>query len=134
MCVNSFTSLSIEPPMVLFSAALSSTTWPSIREVGVLTINILRDSQGVTARAFSTRGADRFSGVDYLLSPTGGPVLNESLAFIDCELDRVIPAGDHEIAICHVTSLAAHDSGRPLVFYGSSFGTFDPVAPGANRV
>lgn len=129
MCVNSFASLSIEPPLVMFAAASTSTTWPHLRAAGCFAVNVLDEAQAGTARAFARSGADRFADTHFERSAHGHPVFPGSLAIIECELERTVLAGDHEIAICGVVSLTALTDGRPLAFYQSQFGSFDPATP-----
>ena len=77
MAANSFTSVSIEPPLVLFCAAKSSSTWPRIRAAGHFCVNILADDQEEICRLFATKGAERFKGVGWRTGDSGAPVLHD---------------------------------------------------------
>ncbi|MFI6479335.1 flavin reductase family protein [Nonomuraea sp. NPDC050663] len=119
--VNSFTSVSLDPPIVSFCAAHTSSTWPHIREAGSFTISLLSVGQAEVCRSFATKGADRFAGVDWSLKGGGHPAITGALAWIDCVLEASHVVGDHELALARVTALTTGegDSG-PLVFHRGS--------------
>ncbi|MEU3690632.1 flavin reductase family protein [Streptomyces narbonensis] len=132
MVCNSFTSVSLDPPLVLFCAAWSSTTWPLIRKNGRFCVNILdREGEGLS-RQFSGRSGDRFAGVRWKPSEYG-PELAGAVARVACVLDTEHPAGDHAIVVSRVVGLTdAGAEADPLVFhrgrYGSFAGSLAPVA------
>src|SRR5919201_592325 len=99
LAVNSFTSVSLDPPLVAFCAAKSSTTWPSIQRAGRFCVNILDDDQEDLSRLFATRGADKFAGLGWRKSFGGSPILADVLAWIDCVTDAEHEAGDHLIVV-----------------------------------
>ena len=118
MAVNSFTSVSLEPPLVLFCAGVTSTTWPLIEQAGQFCVNILGAAQDDLARRFAEVGADRFAGVSWQLSPAGNPVLDGTAAWLDCQLDSTTPAGDHTVVIGRVERAGVERTPHgPLVFY-----------------
>jgi flavin reductase (DIM6/NTAB) family NADH-FMN oxidoreductase RutF len=122
MTIQSFSSLSLDPPMVLLCPAHSSTSWPKIAAARELVVNVLADDQGELARQFARTGTDKFAGVSWEPAPTtGAPIVAGSLAWIECELGETFPGGDHLIAVCRVRTLSARSHGDPLVFYRSSF-------------
>ena len=114
MAVNSFSSLSLDPPLVLFCAARSSWTWPVLREAGRFAVNILAADQHHYPAQFARRGADRFERVAFDLLD-GLPVLRRTTAHLRCTLVGVLDGGDHEIAVGRVD--AADRSGRPPLVY-----------------
>lgn len=124
MVCNSFTSVSLDPPLVLFCAAWSSTTWPLIREHGRFCVNVLdRGGEGLS-RQFSGRAVDRFAGVRWKPSDTG-PELEDAVARVSCVIDAEHAAGDHAIVVSRVVGLT--DSGAaagPLVFHRGQYGSF----------
>jgi flavin reductase (DIM6/NTAB) family NADH-FMN oxidoreductase RutF len=120
---QSFASLSLEPPMILFAASKSSTSWPKISEAGSFCVNVLEASQEPLCRAFAESGADKFAGVGWTAAATGSPVLDGALAWIDCELEQVFDAGDHELVTGRVLDLGT-SPGAPLLFYRGGFGGF----------
>lgn len=122
LTIQSFISLSLDPPLILISPARSSTTWPAIREVGRLCVNILAEGQADLARQFALSGTDKYAGVRWRPSPaTGSPLFLDSLAWIDCAIESVHEGGDHFVVVCRVLDLATQHSGRPLVFFQSGF-------------
>lgn len=126
LSVNSFTAVSLEPPLVAFCAARRSRSWASIRAVGSFCVNVLAEDQEAVSRVFATPGADRFQGLGWALSPSGSPQLHGSLAWIDCTVEAVHPGGDHEICVGRVVALAVEREDRPLVFYRGGYGRFEP--------
>nr|WP_271209073.1 flavin reductase family protein [Rhodococcus wratislaviensis]GLK33528.1 monooxygenase [Rhodococcus wratislaviensis] len=116
MAVNSFTSLSLTPPQVLFCPALSSSTWPGIRLSGRFAVNILGAEQGALAAAFSRSGGPKFDGVELDSLPDGLPALRGAIARLVCDIEAVHPGGDHEIVVGRVTH-ALQDERPPLLFY-----------------
>ncbi|SUA78355.1 Flavin-dependent monooxygenase, reductase subunit HsaB [Nocardia otitidiscaviarum] len=118
---QSFAALSLDPPLVSFFPARTSTTWPRIRRVGRCCVNILADHQDELCRRLGGRGPDKFAGVDWTPSANGAPRLGGALASIDCELHDEVDGGDHTVVIARVTGLTEHSDASPLVFYRAAF-------------
>jgi 3-hydroxy-9,10-secoandrosta-1,3,5(10)-triene-9,17-dione monooxygenase reductase component len=125
MACNSFTSVSLEPPLVLFCAAKSSSTWPRIQGAGKWAANVLDDDGEETCRLFAQKGADRFERAAYAPGRTGSPILEDALAFIDCETLVEHDAGDHVIVVGRVVELGYQPEGKPLLFYRGGYGRFE---------
>jgi flavin reductase (DIM6/NTAB) family NADH-FMN oxidoreductase RutF len=122
---QSFAALSLDPPMVLLAPARSSTSWPRIAKAGAFCVNILEEHQEALCRAFAVTGGDKFDGVAWTPGVTGSPVIEGSLALVECQLGEIFDGGDHELVIGHVEAMDIRE-GRPLLFYRSGFGRFDP--------
>lgn len=120
MTVGSFTSASLEPPLVSFFAAKSSTTWPRIHAAGRFCVNVLAAHQPHLATAFASRDADRFTGQTWAASPLGSPLLDGVVAWLDCELHTVHDVGDHVAVAGLVRSAHASGEATPLVFFRGS--------------
>ncbi len=121
---QSFFSLSLDPPYVAIAPAKTSTTWPLIAKAGTFCVNILSEGQESLCRTFAVTGADKFAGVDWERSPvTSSPLLAGSVAWVDCRVELVHPAGDHELVVGAVVDQRV-EGGEPLIFYRSSLGTF----------
>ncbi len=120
---QAFVSLSIDPPFVAVAPARTSTSWPRIARAGTFCVNVLADHQEELCRGFAVSGGDKFDGVDWHPAPaSGSPVLDGSLAWVDCEVELVHDAGDHELIIGKVLDLGTAD-GWPLLFFRSEFAT-----------
>jgi flavin reductase (DIM6/NTAB) family NADH-FMN oxidoreductase RutF len=124
MAVSSFTSVSLEPPLVAFLPDKASTSWPKIRGAGVFCVNILSAGQEELCARFARKGGDKFAGVPWRPAASGAPVLDGAMAWIDCELSQTFESGDHYIAIGRVLQLDAADYGAPLVFFQGGYGHF----------
>jgi flavin reductase (DIM6/NTAB) family NADH-FMN oxidoreductase RutF len=135
MLVSSFTSVSLEPPLVAFLPDKSSTSWPAIRASGSFCVNILSAGQEDLCPQFARKGGNKFEGVQWEPGPSGAPVLDGVMAWIDCELTQTFESGDHYIAIGRVLQLEAADLRvAPLVFFQGGFQQLDvPVAADAPR-
>jgi len=120
---QSFAALSLDPPMVVLAPARTSTSWPRIRAAGSFCVNILGEHQEAVCRAFAVSGGDKFSGVGWRPGLTGAPVIDNSLAVVECELGEIFDGGDHEIVIGRVVALEVGEGG-PLLFYRGGFGRF----------
>jgi 3-hydroxy-9,10-secoandrosta-1,3,5(10)-triene-9,17-dione monooxygenase reductase component len=120
---QAFTSLSLEPPMVALAPAKSSTSWPRIARAGTFCVNILALEQEALCRSFAVSGGDKFAGIPWHVGGHGPPVLDGSLAWIECRLDTIHDAGDHELVVGTVLDLGVSD-GQPLLYYRAGFGGF----------
>ena len=131
MVVGSFTSVSLDPPLVAFLPDRKSTTWPLIQEAGRFCVNVLSDRQQEVCRVMSSKSDDKFDAIPHRLSQADGPILEGVVAWIDCDLYAVHEAGDHFIAIGEVRALGVEQPHPPLVFHKGAYGSFLPSAPGA---
>ncbi|MFF7789820.1 flavin reductase [Streptomyces sp. NPDC007991] len=120
---QSFTSLSLDPPLVAFMVGRGSTTWPRIARAGVFCVNVLGAHQSELCRAFAVSGADKFAGVAYDAAPvSGSPRLSGGVAWIDCAVHAVHTGGDHLIVVGRVDALGAPDGpDGPLLFHRGRF-------------
>ncbi|MEU5532882.1 flavin reductase family protein [Streptomyces sp. NPDC020362] len=120
---QSFSSLSLDPPLVCFMVGRTSTTWPRIARVGAFCVNVLAADQGDLCRAFAVSGADKFAGVAYDAAPvSGAPRLTGAVAWIDCTVHTVHTGGDHLIVVGRVNALGADGPDEPLLFHRGRFG------------
>jgi 3-hydroxy-9,10-secoandrosta-1,3,5(10)-triene-9,17-dione monooxygenase reductase component len=118
---QSFTSVSLEPPLVLFCPAHTSSTWPRIRKAGSFSVNVLADDQTELCLRFATSGGDKFAGLDWHETPWG-PSLDGVLATVHCDIEAIHPAGDHDVVVGRVRQLVTHRESGPLLFFKGSFG------------
>jgi 3-hydroxy-9,10-secoandrosta-1,3,5(10)-triene-9,17-dione monooxygenase reductase component len=121
LSIGSFTSVSLDPPLVGFLPARASQSWPRIREIGRFCVNVLSDGQEELARLFAAPHDDRFDTVKWRPAPySGAPLLDGVAAWVDCAVEAVIPAGDHVFVLGRVHELG-HGEGEPLVFHLGSY-------------
>ncbi|MEQ6247501.1 flavin reductase family protein [Sulfitobacter sp. HNIBRBA3233] len=126
MTANSFSSVSLEPPLVLWSAARRSKRHDAFAQAEHFCIHVLREDQGNVAEHFAAQGHD-FAPHDWHKGPNGAPTLSGCLATFHCTRYAVHPAGDHSIIIGQVTSAALQGGDRDgLLFKRGRFGRFNP--------
>ncbi|KAB2384845.1 flavin reductase family protein [Actinomadura montaniterrae] len=121
MAANSFTSVSLDPPLIALCAARTSTTWPAVRAAGGFAVTILGDEHEDVCRTFAARDTDRFAGRDWAQTPAGHPLLPDGLAWLDCEIEAIHPAGDHELVIARATCWSIAQDRGPLIFHSGRY-------------
>ena len=119
---QSFSSLSLDPPLVAFAPARTSSTWPRLREIGRFCVNVLAEGQDDVSQNFARSVPDKFAGVRWTPSVHGAPVLAGIVAWIDAELWAEYDGGDHTVAVARVLDLGAHPDRRPLLFHRGTYG------------
>lgn len=118
LTVNSLTSVSLEPPLVLFCAQRGSATAAAIAVSGVFAANILgRDQEWLSRRFCGDHRSDRFEAVPVRTGRTGSPILCDSLAYLDCELADILDGGDHLVHLGRVAELDRLREAEPLLFF-----------------
>jgi 3-hydroxy-9,10-secoandrosta-1,3,5(10)-triene-9,17-dione monooxygenase reductase component len=121
---QSFTSLSLDPPLVSLCVARTSSTYPKVRATGELCVNVLAGDQSELSSLFARRTGDRFAGVDHSLTAvTGSPRIDGCLAWVDCAIEAEHDAGDHVIVVGRVLDLGGPDPAPPpLLFFRGDYG------------
>jgi 3-hydroxy-9,10-secoandrosta-1,3,5(10)-triene-9,17-dione monooxygenase reductase component len=123
LIVGTFTSISLDPPLAGFFVAKNSTSWPRIEVTGSFCASLLSHNQQNLARQFATRGADKFAGVAWRPAPSGSPIIENSLAWVDCVDIKTIEVGDHWLVLGTVIACAASDTeDRVMGFHRSKMG------------
>jgi flavin reductase (DIM6/NTAB) family NADH-FMN oxidoreductase RutF/DNA-binding IclR family transcriptional regulator len=128
MAIGSFSSVSLNPPLVAFMPDRRSTSWPRFRDSGHFCVNILGSDQESVCRTFAVSGGDKFAELPWHPASSGAPILDGVLAWIDCDIDVVHDAGDHEIVIGAVRDLEIGTGGLPLVFFQGGYGRFTSLS------
>jgi 3-hydroxy-9,10-secoandrosta-1,3,5(10)-triene-9,17-dione monooxygenase reductase component len=123
LVVNAFMSVSLDPPLVAFSAGRSSLTWRRMRRSARLGINVL-DSTVVDVRERARPGVDRLAGLDVRVDRHGVPRLVDAVAFLLTAVVDERAVGDHALVTCEVLEVGCDDERRPLVFFGGALGSF----------
>lgn len=127
LTISSFNSVSLTPPLVLWSLMQSSSSLPAFREVGHFAVNVLAAEQLPLAEQFARRGVDRWAGVAHVPGPSGTPLLQGTIATFECRSRSLLDAGDHVIFIGEVLH-CTHCSGvPPLLYHGGRFYTEHPL-------
>jgi 3-hydroxy-9,10-secoandrosta-1,3,5(10)-triene-9,17-dione monooxygenase reductase component len=119
---QSFSSLSLEPPLVVFAPGRTSRTWPLLRDIGRFCINVLAEGQDAVSQNFARSGGDKFAGIPWRPSAHGSPVLDDVVAWIDGELWAEYDGGDHTLAVARVLDLGADPRRRPLLYHRGAYG------------
>ncbi|GIE99548.1 flavin reductase family protein [Paractinoplanes rishiriensis] len=124
LAASSFTSVSLDPPLVSFSIANASKTWPDLRRAAHLGVTILADHHSAVARQLAGAVAQRFDGLPVTATDDGAVTLDDGLAHFDTTIYREVLAGDHTIVLLqlHAVGQAGLSEPSPLVFHRSRFG------------
>ena len=121
LAASSFTSVSVDPPLVSVCVQNSSTTWPVLRAARRLGLSVLAEDHGEICMSLSRKAGDRFAGVRWEQLPGGAVLVHGASAWLDCTLHSEIPAGDHSIVVLQIRAVGADPATPPLVFHGSRF-------------
>jgi flavin reductase (DIM6/NTAB) family NADH-FMN oxidoreductase RutF len=121
LAASSFTSVSVDPPLVSVSVARTSKTWPDLRRSSHLGVTILAEHHSEVCRQLAGPVENRFDGLGVSASDHGALTLNEGLARFDCTIYREVEAGDHVIVLLQLHAVD-HSVGQPLVLHRSGFG------------
>jgi flavin reductase (DIM6/NTAB) family NADH-FMN oxidoreductase RutF len=119
MAASSFTSVSLEPPLVSVCIAGHSSTWPRLSRSRRIGISVLGSDQSEACAALASRGADRFTDITWHASNDGAVFITGSPLWLDCRIDRTFPSGDHEIVLLEVLGMFVRDDLDPLLFHRS---------------
>ncbi|RVU03713.1 flavin reductase [Novosphingobium umbonatum] len=123
MIVGTFTSVSLDPPLVGFLPTKTSASWAAIAATGRFAVNVLGLDQGALCGQLAGRG-DKWAGVEYRLGERNVPLLAGALVTIECDIAGTSDAGDHDFVLGAVRSLEVGREGDPLLYYRGSYGTF----------
>ncbi|XVQ10531.1 flavin reductase family protein [Spirillospora sp. CA-255316] len=127
LTATSFSSVSLEPPLVSFYVDRSSTTWRSLRDAERFGVNILAGDQAELAARFARKGVDRFAApTAWHLDEHGTPLLDDVCAHVLCLPHTTLEIGDHILVVGLVTGTEVVASGRPLLYHRGRFGRFLP--------
>lgn len=127
MVVGTFTSVSLDPPLVGFLPDKNSTSWPRIEKAGRFCVNVLGSDQQQLCRQLAGKG-DKFAGVNLTISDHGLPVLADSLVTIECTIHSVTETGDHWFVIGNVLRMETPREGNPMLFHRGRYGGFAEIA------
>jgi 3-hydroxy-9,10-secoandrosta-1,3,5(10)-triene-9,17-dione monooxygenase reductase component len=123
MTCQSFASVSLHPPLVMFIPAKTSRAWPLMQRAGHFTVNFLAADQQELSNTFAMKNADKFAGVPWTPGTTGAPVLDGGLGHIDCTIHVVHEVGDHYLVVGRVQDLQVGGDDEPLLFFRGAYRT-----------
>ena len=121
LTVNSFTSVSLAPPLVLVSISHEASAIEAFRQASHFGISILAEDQRALSDHFSRKGHDRFGGAAWHPGESGVPLLDGALAVLECRLERRVPLGDHDLFVGEVLHARYQEDGRPLLYFASRY-------------
>lgn len=127
MTASSFASVSLEPPLILVCLDKSSRTRALILEKGTFAVNVLADDQEPVSRSFSKRGLKPFDELAHHPGAKGDPLLDGAISWLECRLDQMVEAGDHDIFVGEVFA-AADGDGAPLLYYDQKYRSLKDLA------
>jgi flavin reductase (DIM6/NTAB) family NADH-FMN oxidoreductase RutF len=126
LAASSFTSVSLEPPLVSVCLQSNSTTWPQLRASPRLGVSFLGVYHDIACRQLSAKTGDRFAGISWEASAAGAVFIDGASVWLECLIDQCIAAGDHEIALLRIETLKVEPDVSPLVFHASRFRELAP--------
>ena len=124
--INSFSSVSLEPPLILYCLDKATPSFESFCAAERFAVNVLRAEQHDLSVRFSTAAADKWDAVEYDLWPGHLPVLRGCLASLACRHEALYEGGDHVIVVGRVESLATAEAGEPLIYFDSAYRSIGP--------
>lgn len=129
LTVSSFTSVSLDPPLILVSIAKGSGMHDLLRDAKAYAVNFLADDQKSVSDRFAgrTQAKDRFEGIRFAKGVTGSPLISGARAVLECRAWKVYEGGDHSILVGEVVAAKALNSKRPLVYYSQQYTTTESV-------
>ena len=119
---QSFASVSLEPPLILFCADHRGRSWPRIRNTGRFSINVLHENQTDLCSRFGSSNGRKYEGLDWDLSKRATPSLPGVLMPVNAEIHDVHTAGDHDVVIGRILELESVTEERPMIFFRGGFG------------
>jgi 3-hydroxy-9,10-secoandrosta-1,3,5(10)-triene-9,17-dione monooxygenase reductase component len=128
MTCQSFSSVSLDPPLVMFIPAKTSRAWPVMQRAGHFCVNFLAADQAEISNVMASKGADKFAGIDWSPSKTGAPLFDGVVGYVDCTVHSVHEAGDHYVVIGRVQDMDLTEppdgvAVDPLLYFEGSYRT-----------
>jgi flavin reductase (DIM6/NTAB) family NADH-FMN oxidoreductase RutF len=127
MAASSFTSVSLDPPLVSVCTAHTSTTWPTLAGLPRLGVSVLAEAHQSIAAALAAKGRDRFAGVRWEATVEGAVLVHGAALWLECEIENRVPAGDHDIVVLRIHAVQSYPDVAPMIFHGSRYRQLMPV-------
>jgi flavin reductase (DIM6/NTAB) family NADH-FMN oxidoreductase RutF len=128
MAASSFTSVSLDPPLVSVCVAKTSTTWPKLASLHRLGLSVLASEHGEVARALASKNGDRFASIAWTATESDAVFVHGATLWLECVPFDLVPAGDHDIVILEIVALAMYPDVTPMIFHRSNFHELAPTA------
>ena len=119
--MNSFTSVSLDPPLILFSMGRDSEHFDDFTAAKTFAVNVLSTDQEDQSNRFATPGRQPMTDGEFTTGKTGSPILPGALTTLDCTLETHYDGGDHIIFLCRVVTIAPPTDGKPLIYYRGGY-------------
>jgi len=126
MAASSFTSVSLDPPLVSVCVAHTSTTWPTLAPLARLGVSVLAEGHTSVAGSLSAKTGDRFAGVEWESSESGAVFVHGSSLWLECTVHAQVPAGDHDIVLLRIKAMQMYPDVAPMIFHGSKYRQLAP--------
>ncbi|MFZ1886601.1 MAG: flavin reductase family protein [Candidatus Binataceae bacterium] len=120
LTANAFSSVSLVPPLLLICVDKKAESYPCFEESKVFTVNILSAEQEALSRKFAVSGGNKFEGVSYRIGANGVPILDGSIAYLECRLSGSMDAGDHTVYLGEIEQAETHEA-KPLLFFRGGY-------------
>lgn len=117
---NAFTSVSLDPPLVLVCIDKNAQCYPCFEESGIFAVNILNQQQQEISRRFATKGIDKFEGLSWRSGSSGAPLIDGAVGYVECRIVERFEGGDHMIYLAEVIC-GTVTSGEPLLFFRAKY-------------
>jgi flavin reductase (DIM6/NTAB) family NADH-FMN oxidoreductase RutF len=121
LTANAVASVSLEPPLVLICVDKKSDSYPLFGASKAFAINILSHQQETLSRRFAKSGGDKFTGIGFRIGVSGSPILNDIIAYLDCQIRNEIDAGDHTIYLGQAVDIAVSSDSDPLLYFRGGY-------------
>jgi len=128
MAASSFTSVSLDPPLVSVCIARTSSTWPLLASLPTLGVSVLADHHADVAGALAAKTPDRFASVAWEATEAGAVLVHGATLWLECVVHDQLPAGDHDIVLLRILTLQTYPDVAPMVFHGSRYRQLAPSA------
>ncbi|NKB37744.1 MAG: flavin reductase [Gammaproteobacteria bacterium] len=119
--VNSFTSVSLEPPLVLWCLDLNANCYDEFANCDSFAIHVLHKSQEATSRNFAENNGDKFADIDWKTGDSGSPVLQDCAVCLQCKTEQIYSGGDHSILLGRVEIIESFNDADPLIYHGGAY-------------
>ena len=121
LSVGTFVPVSLEPPLVGFFVAVTSKSWPLIESSGSFCVSVLGHDQAELSSRFALSETEKFQGVEWRPAPSANPLLVGAVAFVDCDIERVVETGDHVLVLGRVLDMGVETGQIPLLHHRSGY-------------